>query len=293
MKLRSANNGKGRIVYQIIHRREVKRITSRILLDQAAWDSEKECPTIDCPKMRVDLDHLRRIIARMDEKGSEYSASEVADEFAKIGWKGMFFGLAENEISLKLAKGCRGTAKNYRTALRQYQKFRCDINISVEQIDSIEMEEFQSWLKEKGVCSNTISNYMRTLRCIYNRAVVQGLCVNRYPFATVYTGVAKTKKRAISENDLRTIAHLDLLFNPTLEYDRDIFILSFYLMGMAFVDLAMLKKTDYSAGRIIYRRQKTGQTINVLVCKKAKVIIDKLLAEADSPFLLNIINSSF
>lgn len=288
-KLRPSRGGMWRVVYQIIHRREVKRITSDILISADDWDKANDCPATPCQQLKTDLDHLRRIIDRRDKSGAEYTVSDVARDFDTLKLKSQFFKFVDEEISQKIEQGCRGTAANYRNALRQYQKFRGGVDISVESIDAAEMESFQAWLVGNGLCNNTVSCYMRPLRSSYHRAVAQGLCADSAPFASVYTGTAKTHKRAISEHDIRRVARVALDSTPTLAQTRDLFMLSFYFMGMAFVDLAMLKKTNYVNGRIVYRRQKTGKIIDVKVSDKAKDLIDKLSAAHDSPFLLNII----
>lgn len=102
---------------------------------------------------------------------------------------------------------------------------------------------------------------MRNLRAIYNRAVERELTVQRYPFKHVYTGVDKTVKRAVPLKVIRRIRDLDLTLSPVLDYARDLFMFSFYTRGMAFVDMAYLKKKDLQNGVLVYRRQKTGQQL--------------------------------
>ena len=80
---------------------------------------------------------------------------------------------------------------------------------------------------------------MRNLRAIYNRAVSVGLVFLRYPFKHVYTGIDKTKKRAVSLSVIRRIRDLDLN-KKSLIFARDIFMFSFYTRGMSFVDMAFL-----------------------------------------------------
>jgi hypothetical protein len=48
-----------------------------------------------------------------------------------------------------------------------------------------------------------------------------------------------------------------------MRYARDLFMLSFYLRGMSFVDMANLKKADLKNGILTYRRKKTGQTLRI------------------------------
>lgn len=65
---------------------------------------------------------------------------------------------------------------------------------------------------------------MRNLRAIYNRAVEQGLVAQQNPFKHVYTGIDKTKKRAVSLDVIREIRDLNLAKNH-----RPLLGTSFYL----------------------------------------------------------------
>ena len=94
----------------------------------------------------------------------------------------------------------------------------------MEAIDHILMEDYQAYLASLGVVPNSISFYMRILRAVYNRAVEQELTIDRNPFRTVFTGVEKTRKRAISISDIKRIRDLDLSLKPNLEFARNLFL---------------------------------------------------------------------
>ena len=81
---------------------------------------------------------------------------------------------------------------------------------------------------------------MRVLRAIYKRAVEGGIIEDKNPFRRVYTGVDKTVKRALPLQVIKRIRKLNLSEGPHLEFARDIFILSFMLRGMSFIDMALL-----------------------------------------------------
>ena len=92
--------------------------------------------------------------------------------------------------------------------------------------------------------------YAHTSGCI-QRAVEQGITLQRYPFKHVYTGVCKTIKRALTLSVIKQIRLLELPPNSTLDYVRDMFLFSFYTRGMSFVDMAYLHKEDLSEGNFI------------------------------------------
>lgn len=135
---------------------------------------------------------------------------------------------------------------------------------------------------------NTISFYTRILRAVYNRAVEDNIIENRNPFRHVYTGVDKTVKRALPLAVIKKIKSLDLAESPALDYARDMFLMSFYLRGMSFIDMAFLKKSDLKNGYVTYRRRKTGQQLIIEWTKEMQLILNKY-PENKSDYLFPVI----
>ena len=75
--------------------------------------------------------------------------------------------------------------------------------------------------------------------------------------------MAKTRKRAVCADTLRAIRKLDLDERPDLDYARNLFLLSFYTRGMAFADMAGLRRSDLKEGILCYVRRKTGRPLFV------------------------------
>lgn len=155
------------------------------------------------------------------------------------------------------------TSETYNMTLGSFKAFRNDEDIMFDDINGDVIVAYQAYLRNKGVTPNTVSFYMRILRATYNRAVEKGLVEQKNPFRHVYTGIERTIKRAVPISVIRKIKRLDLSDEPTLDYARDIFMLSFYLRGMSFVDMVFLRKTDLKNGHVIYRRRKTRQLLSI------------------------------
>ena len=66
--------------------------------------------------------------------------------------------------------------------------------------------------------------------------------------------------------------------------------LSFYLRGMSFIDMAFLKKTDLRNGYVSYRRRKTSQQLIIEWTIEMQMILDKYPENA-SEYLLPIIRN--
>ncbi len=195
------------------------------------------------------------------------------------------------EITASLKRQNRmGTATNYSAAHASFSRFRGGVDIALDRLDRSVMEEYQSSLLAGGLALNSVSFYMRILRAVYNRAVEQGITADRRPFATVFTGMEKTRKRAITAVEIRRIHTLDLSSRPELEFARDIFIFLFFCRGMSMIDAAFLRMTDVVRGTISYRRRKTGQRLEVKIISQISEIIDRYHIPG-SPYLLPVILS--
>ena len=83
-----------------------------------------------------------------------------------------------------------------------------------------------------------------------------------------------------------------LIFKPQLALSRDMFMLSFYARGMAFIDLAYLTKENIQGEYIIYQRHKTGQKLSIKLETCIKVIIEKYSHHSNGAFLLPILSEN-
>lgn len=182
------------------------------------------------------------------------------------------------------------TSETYTAAMNSFRKFLKGRDIMVDEIDSSIISSYESWLKDRGVCPNSTSFYMRNLRAAYNKAAAGGLTPQRQPFRNVYTGVDRTHKRAIPLETVRALRDMDLSGNPAGEFARDMFMLSFYTRGMAFVDMAFLRKTDLAGSILTYRRHKTGQRLQIRWEDCMQSIVSRY-GTGTSPFLLPLIKA--
>lgn len=183
------------------------------------------------------------------------------------------------------------TAETYRSTMKSFRRFLNGEDINMSEICPELMMQYEGHLRKQGLTLNTVSFYMRILRASYNRCVEEGLCVQCHPFQEVYTGVDKTRKRAISQNQVSKIKNAPLDDTPNICFARDMFMFSLYTRGMSFVDMAYLRKKDVSDGMLVYRRKKTGQLLTVKWEKCMQTITDKY-SIASSPYLLPLIKHS-
>jgi site-specific recombinase XerD len=111
-------------------------------------------------------------------------------------------------------------------------------------------------------------------------------------FVGVYTGVDKTVKRAVSEDVIIRLKEPDLSGYPELETARDLFLFSFYMRGISFIDMANLTSGNLKNGYITYIRSKTKQRLTVKVEGCMLEIIEKHNHMTIKNYLLPIYNEN-
>lgn len=197
--------------------------------------------------------------------------------------------------SIKEAKqaGRYSTAGIYNSALNSFFRFTGDKSITFKDLTPGLIKQYEDQLLGKGKRHNTISTYMRMLSSICHQAKEQNIPFS-HPvddlFEFVFTGYEPTIKRAIPPSIIRRLSLLELDGQASLRFSRDLFMLSFFLRGIPFVDLAHLRKSDVKNNTIYYYRQKTRQQLSVHIEPCASQIINRYKNKsANSPYLLPII----
>lgn len=295
----------GTIYIQLIHNRRVRLIATRFKLMHWEWDdrlSSVVIQTLDSKRadylysirqsIASEVVNLEGVVSAIRGQG-EYSVDHVVGYYKTQAMNGYLFTFGQYQRDMLKASGQTKTAAAYTTALRSFAGFRNGQDIHFSRIDGAVMKRYEMYLKQRNVSKNSISCYMRTLRSIYNKALFCGLVNGGYnPFAQVYTGIAKTVKRAVSQDIIVAMMALDLLEGGNLAFPRDLFLFSFYTRGMSFVDMSKLKRENIKNGVLTYRRSKTKQLLSVKLEPCILAIIEKYaLRVVGSNYLLPILTN--
>ena len=222
------------------------------------------------------------------ENGNEHDALQIAKEDTNVC---PMLGEYVRELTQRLHKnGKHRSAEIYTCTLRSFMKFRKEKDLLISQLDSLIMEDYESYLRKNGLTLNTISFYMKRLRAIYNKALEQYRLKDRKPFAHSFTKNTPTAKRALTaENIHQIVAATTITEEEALA--RDLFLFSFYTRGMSFVDIAFLEKGSLKDGQLIYKRKKTGKELRVAWRPCMQEIADRH-PSLDGKHLLGIVNQN-
>lgn len=209
-----------------------------------------------------------------------------------------FISFAQKHIKELSSTNRKGTANAYLSSLLSFKKFINRDTIYTFEITSNLLHQYIRELYSEGKSAKTINVYITHLRVLfnacrdtYNDYDLGVLLIKNYPFRKLLLPKTESEagRKALSVADMQKFIELDVA--EELQLAKDMFLLSFYLLGINMADLFNLKKADYKDGRIIYQRRKTirrtgGSKISIPVSSYAESIIYKYIGRGNN--LLNL-----
>ena len=197
----------GVIYYQITHNRETQQITTRLRVSPSDWDADKGklvplAQNRSTIQNRIDSDVtlLRRVILELDNCGRDYSVNDIIKRYKSPQSHIPVLDYMRTQVKQLRDTNRLGTAKNYEKTMCSFGKFLGDVRLPLSALTEQVIIDYNAFLVQRGLVRNSVSFYMRVLRAIYNKAVRQKLIKQQHPFTEVYTGINRTRKRAVSES---------------------------------------------------------------------------------------------
>jgi integrase len=295
----------GRLFIRVIHDRRVKDIITGYRILPREWDNEQHCliiPESYSPRlkyildtedrMQIDLQRLS-VIVNVFSNQETYSVEDICRTFTGRQKDNSLSSFVEKLVKKLASNGQERTSRAYRTSVNSLLLFNKGVDIRLEEINKPLISKYERYLKENGKNMNTISFYLRNLRTIYNKAVKEHRVPARIenPFSDAYTGVFSTPKRALTKDEMRALAELEIMLAPreknnkrrliyldeeskySMYHSLAMFMFCFHARGMSFVDMAFLKKTNIHGDEICYCRKKTGKILRVRITRPMRAIL--------------------
>jgi site-specific recombinase XerD len=137
-----------------------------------------------------------------------------------------------------------------------------------------------------GLRPNSMGIHMRNIRTCYNQAITMGLIdIGSYPFRKYHIPREQTRKRNLSAEEIAKIYSQDIP-NPLMAWSRDMFMLSFFLIGINMKDLMQVKRIEED--RIYYIRSKGKKQYSIKVYPESMQIIARYPGKK---YLLNTLDN--
>lgn len=233
------------------------------------------------------LDYDKRLVG--------LSNAELKDFLVKKSTDVTFLEYTQKQVNEMKALKRIGNARSYEGIIQVLKKYLKGKGLRFEEISYDFLNKFEfHYLSKAGNSKNGLAVYMRAIRAIYNKAIKDGLVEQKfYPFTLYKIKTEPTQKRAISFDKLQLIEKLEFNDDDSLFHTQNYFLMSFYLMGISFTDLAHLTRKDIIDGRISFSRQKTHRKYDMAITSKAQGIIDYYLTTfPKSTFIFPIITQT-
>ncbi len=156
-----------------------------------------------------------------------------------------------------------GTSESYKYTLNSlaiFSKIKNKIEIEKLTFEAINVEwlsDYEKFMLSKGKSYTTISIYTRTLRVIFNNAIIKDI----YPFGAKKNNkyqIPNTKKvkKALNPNQLKCLFDAEVK-NRNEAKAKAFWFLSYSCNGMNLKDIALLKYSDIKGDKFEYYRAKT------------------------------------
>jgi len=295
LKTRIKTDGSARIRIRVSHNQSHSYISTDMHIDSSQFSNKKgrmiKGPNIIFVNSRITtiIDEYQRKEISLGDKIQTMSAAELKEFLLRGKTK-------SNEINFIefLREECPGlvekesTGQNFIWLANSLESFIGPL-LPVSNITPGFLKDYEKFLRERGV-NKGVRNYMATLRSgfgkcrdMYNDEDNGIYLIPHYPFGGKKRGKLAGKKYVVPKASDHSKHHfLDeeemlkfLTFKSdasNLQYARDMFMLSFFLIGIESIDLFNAPKPDRT-GRLNFVRSKTGHEFSIKVTPEAKEII--------------------
>ncbi len=273
------------VVINIVDRGRQKRIATNLFSQPEHWDFVTQLPNALHPEYHEVFSEVVNLKLKIRELTSDKETDFKKIEIVLKGRRAEnneiiaidFFSFTDTLIEEKKRLNKHSNAIVYNTAKIQFSNYTGalefkDLNYNI-------LLGFVQQKQKDGLKNTSIHNYLRTLRAIYNQAVLRGITEDKKPFTGVFNGL-KVRSHQMRKKylTLESIAKIEnASFTGAMDGVRDLFLLQFYLGGQDLIDVYNLKRGDIENNRIFIKRAKiaNGYQFDLLLSNKIRQILKK------------------
>ena len=247
--------------------------------------------------------HYQDILLALEQSGKlkGMKAKEIA-EYAKTHRAGdnnidLLLSLYSSWENIQNSRFAPNTREAYKYSLKTLKEYNESIgkrsDFAFDDITYSWLEGYIHWLRNKYSNTNTVNTKIKHLKKVVNHCYEDGKIDARC--RVLFQNKVLSKQYAVRREDNTEITTLTrdnivaLLYkdydSPYTNMARDMWLFSFFMVGMNATDLFDLKKENMvqtpNGWRCIYQRDKTGKTVNIPLCDIAIEIIKRYYTEED------------
>ena len=268
-------DGLAPVVLRITHERKSSRLAMGLECTSEQWNDAAGEFTRKYPSHKAANEALLKIreqigdlLGQMMKEPVPFTIAEFQKRFRNAGKKMDLIEYIQGIEARMKAEGRIGYSICFRNASSVLRRFTGERKLPFSELTPSKLEALERFLRDEGCEGGGVAVYMRTIKVAVNRAIKEGhLHKGLYPFeAPQHHGYSlRGLKSDHNPKNLTSDQMAALKAFPFEEYPKlgdsvRYFLLSYYLWGANFTDMAKWKPSDMQGGRIIYYRSKTSRT---------------------------------
>lgn len=290
---RAKKSGLYPVKVQVVFRRKQKYYSTGKELSKENWERLLKAKSKLMAEIREDVETsfsiIKQQINELIQKG-EFSIESLNIRLGRQMREVNLHNAFELKMNELLDNEQASTYLNYQSALKSLENFGGTCipleNITVDWLKRCE----KYWLAE-GKSYSSISIYFRALKCIFNRAIRDGILKeSSFPFGKNKYEIPEGygRKLALNLSEIKKVmSYKD--GTEDIEEFRDLWVFSYLCNGINFMDLLFLKYSNIVDGEICFVRSKTSRTakhskeIRAIITPEMKNIIHRWGNTQQSP----------
>lgn len=283
-------DGKSPIYFRVTKNRKHCYISSGEKVEERYWDFAKN-------KVKPNHPSSGRLNAYLTTKLQEIHSEVLLAETTEQHLTGKdlrnsifgqeptnFFKYANLSNEKVFEAGKIGTFDKNKSVIAKLYDYNKQKPLYLQSITPGFLNSYESYLRAKGNCTNTIGVSMRYIKKIFNDAYREGLVEHKQiPFNAYKIKSENTQRCYLSDEELALIESLNIKEDSKMALHRDMFVFSSYAAGLRVGDVLSLQVCNYDGQYIHTAIRKTGGQISIKLPTKAKAIVDNYIMPDSSP----------
>lgn len=305
---KTLNNGEHPIMLRVIKDRKPKYLSLHLSCTKDLWDEENNLPKKKHPlykEMVIAIDKKKleanRLVLDLSNEEKDVSAEEIRSKLkTSVVNKKSVFQYFDEVIARLKATNRLGYAGIFKSTKNSLVTFRNGKDFQFSDITTSFLTKYEDAFYERGVAPNSVFVFLRTFKTLVNYARKDNIVKSDFdPFRELnFTKFRRirTKKRAISKEDIRKIEKLKIKDAQGLLNAKNYFLFSYYNRGINFIDMAYLKWDNVKTGRLVYTRSKTKEGFTIALLPPAIKILDyyrKVTFEGNDSYIFPILGDAY
>lgn len=300
-KYKPLKNGELPIKIRIIKDRKIRYVNLGVSTKREYWDFKRNEPKDKCPQKEIleklianKISEIKSEIVELKASDKEFTATSLLHHLNKEEKVMSVADVFQQHLKFLQDMKRTGYMLSVKQTFNSLVKYCDSLDIPFSDIGVGWLGKYELWLRKQGISDNTIGIRFRNLRMIYNLAITQGYAKKEnYPFETYKLSRLHkaTAKRAIHKEDVLTIMrYYECTSSFYTRLAVDLFMFSYFMGGINFVDMAYLTSRNIQGDRLVYTRRKTSKLINLPLGDDAKVILQRQ-RNIDKTYLFPVLSS--